>query len=213
MDPKSRLKIFCDKNKMPSPVYMSVNNGSSHKPLWTATLCFNGYECEGEERHKKTESEMLAAEKMLKLLSERKVKIDRVVKEKTIYVFDVENCGKEPQSALTENEIWIGFITKDHHLVPKYSTWTKITSNVREYEFGKSYLCLVKHQGQKDVSDHWISGFMPVLADFLGKVNEKVNIYIVSKDHAAWCSKSCLEYWLETYPNLQFKVDVIPKML
>lgn len=103
---------------------------------------------------------------------------------------------------------------------------------VPAYEFGKAYLYRVEHQGQKDMVDHYLSAFTQLMAAYLrqrkksrsaGSINsnnnidsninvDNITIYLVSKDSAAWCTRSCMLYWLQRYHLNNCKVEVIPKL-
>lgn len=113
----------------------------------------------------------------------------------TIYFLDLEN---KPVFDLKpdNNSIYLGFINSLHHSIPKYKNWHTCKSDDIYHELSVSNnncLMYVIEGGISDLADHLMTLMLYPLMIFISKLNCRPNIAIVSGDHAAWCTRICLE--------------------
>ncbi|ANB50435.1 hypothetical protein [Powai lake megavirus] len=113
----------------------------------------------------------------------------------TIYLLDLEN---KPAFDLkpNNNSIYLGFINSLHHSIPKYKNWYMCKSDDIYYELSVSNnncLIYIIEGGTSDLADHLMTLMLYPLMIFISKLNCRPNITIVSGDHAAWCTRICLE--------------------
>jgi len=130
---------------------------------------------------------------------------------KGIYLIDLENVPLITGQRPVADQLWIGFISQTHATVDKYGDWYRSVTPLYKYMFGFSFLYILDNQGRKDMMDHYITAFTYNIAKYVCDNNITVPIYIVSKDLAAWCSKSCLQFWLQDV-NMTNTVTVLSKM-
>lgn len=113
----------------------------------------------------------------------------------TIYFIDLENSPAFKIIA-DPNALYIGFINSIHHSMIKYKHWHICSSDSIESEItesGKNKLLYQIDGGTNDLVDHFMSTCLYPLVDFLIKYSNCQNVYIVTNDHAGWCTRSCLE--------------------
>lgn len=113
----------------------------------------------------------------------------------TIYFLDLEN---KPVFDLKpdNNSIYLGFINSLHHSIPKYKNWYTCKSDDIYHELSISdnnRLIYIIEGGTSDLADHLMTLMLYPLMIFISKLNCRPNITIVSGDHAAWCTRICLE--------------------
>jgi hypothetical protein len=145
-----------------------------------------------------------------------------------IYLIDLENVQLVSKQSPLANQLWIGFISQTHGTLDKYDHWYQSNkplydyvlhsqskggniSTVHDNKQGNCYLYVLDNQGRKDMMDHYITAFTLPIANYMLQNKISDNIYIVSKDLAAWCSKACLEMWLTDF-GLNNTVTVLSKM-
>nr|URM62370.1 double stranded RNA binding motif [Mimivirus sp.] len=113
----------------------------------------------------------------------------------TIYLLDLEN---KPVFDLKpdNNSIYLGFINSLHHSIPKYKNWHICKSDDIYHELSVSNnncLIYIIEGGISDLADHLMTLMLYPLMIFISKLKCRPNIAIVSGDHAAWCTRICLE--------------------
>lgn len=118
-----------------------------------------------------------------------------------IYVIDLEN---KPQLNLIprQDSIYLGFINSLHHSVGKYSDWYNCTNdNIAEQISisGGNKLLYCIDGGISDLSDHFMTAFIYPIINYISShitnkfESERINIRIISGDHAGYCTRYCLE--------------------
>jgi hypothetical protein len=129
-----------------------------------------------------------------------------------IYLIDLENIPLLTKQTASPDQLWIGFISQTHATVDKYTDWYRSdNSPLYGYKFGCCFLYVLDNQGRKDMMDHYITAFTYPIATYIHENKITDPVYIISKDLAAWCSKSCLEFWLADLQLIN-KVIVSSKM-
>uniref|UniRef100_A0A3S8UXH9 DRBM domain-containing protein n=1 Tax=Megavirus baoshan TaxID=2496520 RepID=A0A3S8UXH9_9VIRU len=127
------------------------------------------------------------------ILSEQNNNLKNIAQ--TIYLLDLEN---KPVFDLKpdNNSIYLGFINSLHHSIPKYNKWHICKSDDIYHELSISNnncLIYIIEGGITDLADHLMTLMLYPLMIFVSKLKCRPNIVIVSGDHAAWCTRICLE--------------------
>lgn len=123
----------------------------------------------------------------------------------TIYMLDLENKPYFNYTAKS-NMLFIGFITSIHHSILNYhqKSWlTPSTDDIyNEVVCNENNMLIYDIDGGvADLADHYMTMFIYRLVDFIIRLNKPCTIYIVSGDHAAYCTKICLEKALKWSKN------------
>ncbi|AGF85506.1 double-stranded RNA binding motif-containing protein [Moumouvirus goulette] len=124
------------------------------------------------------------------------IKFDTTESNRTnIYLLDLEN---RPMHELKTNPncIYIGFLNTIHHSVPKYNKWYRCQSDIitKELKDGQNNkLLFLIEGGVSDLVDHLMTLLIYPVVNYIKQLEIPPSIYIVSGDHAAWCTKTCLE--------------------
>jgi len=205
---KNQLQEYCMKNKIALPEYETKNIGDK-TPLWLSTVTADGKSVTGNSELTKTGAEISAASLLLSNLSPA-MKITKVG-EDGIYLLDLENAPLVKGQKPTSNQIWIGFLSSHHGTRDKYSDWRICDQPLYNYKWGIPHLYVFDNQGRKDMMDHFITAFTYPIALYLKDNEVSDPIYIVSKDLAAWCSKACLQVWLDHF-QLSNPIHVLAKL-
>ena len=124
----------------------------------------------------------------------------------TIYMIDLENKPYTNQIAKS-NILFIGFISSIHHSIIKYHEkgWLNPqTDNIYEEIITnkKNMLLYDIGGGVSDLADHYMTMFIYKIVELIKTLNKVCKIYIISGDHAAYCTKICLEKALKWSNNL-----------
>lgn len=119
-----------------------------------------------------------------------------------IYVIDMENKPQHKMELTDKCAVYLGFINSTHHTVVKYPNWKICQSDnlVEEFSNGNQRLLCLAEGGVADLADHYMSMFVPAVIQYIQKCcdkSESVTIYIVSGDHASWCTTSCFQQLLK----------------
>lgn len=113
----------------------------------------------------------------------------------TVYLIDLENAPTF-KTITDPNALYIGFINSIHHTITKYKHWHSCLTDSIENEIiisGNNKLLYQIDGGTSDLVDHFMSVCLYPLVDFLIKYKNISNVYIITNDHAGWCTRSCLE--------------------
>ena len=166
MNSKNLLQEICQKTKFPLPVYTTIKSNDLF--LATVKVTYNGidYEATGEERARKTEAEISAAQEMLLTLkSLREQQIQRFTAYRDIYVLiDIENIHLGDffeHYQFNDKYHFIGFATENHPSITVCSPQIEIKT--------------IK-SSQKDAADI-------LLIYYASHISTYGRIIIVTKDH------------------------------
>jgi hypothetical protein len=226
MSEKNKLQEFCTAHKLPTPVYTSRSSGDDHRPHWQANVSLlvnaNNLIFESPPGWKnKTTAEKYAAGLLLDHLTKNldiitTVKAPSIVEK--IYLLDLENrpCLG---TIYHQNTLYIGFINAVHQTLPKYDNWYRCQSDDINYEVNKSNnnrLLFVSAGGVNDLSDHFMTFMAYPVIDFIQtrfiKYQIYAKIYIVSGDHAGWCTRHCLQQILTWRKISGIEIDNVPNI-
>lgn len=123
----------------------------------------------------------------------------------TIYLIDLENCGKIRH--YRRDGLYIGCVTFDHHSYPKWSDWTLANGmNIDEQLAGVNKLLYVIHGGVSDLADHLMSSLALPIINFTNKYHNVGEIKVITGDHAGYCTVLILEKLMSCDDNR--KLDV-----
>lgn len=202
MSGKNKLQEYCQKNKIDLPVYQSEMTTDME---WRSKVTVIVDHTEFSYQTKKTfQQKKLAEHKAANILLKKLLNHEEHKEEKIsvktynqdcvfpdIYLIDLEN---KPffKSKLNDKNLYIGFLNSIHQSVHKYDHWHQCNSDKinQEISHGNKLLYLIDG-GTIDLVDHFITAFIYPLIDFVGL--EKTTVHIISGDHAAWCTRICLE--------------------
>ncbi|AVL94643.1 double-stranded RNA binding motif protein [Moumouvirus australiensis] len=222
MSAKNKLQEYFQKNKLPLPVYSSSSIGAAHEKKWTSNITViidnNEFTLIGDKYFdSKVESQLKVAEQMLEHINNKKFivnKINNVNENSTkikntkdsinIYLLDLENRPM-PELKTDSNSIYLGFLNTIHHSVPKYSKWHKCKSDniLKELQDSQNNrLLYLIEGGVSDLVDHFMTLLIYPVINYIKQIEILPTIIIVSGDHAAWCTKTCLEKVLKWH-NIQ----------
>lgn len=217
MSEKNILQEFCQRNKLPMPIYQSWSVGPAHSPEWYASVTVDLSEKSFTKKSSAPERTSIMAEKhvarmMIKFLgienTEKSLFLELDRKKPTdckwienqsspqrIYLIDLENkpCFKND---LDSNSLYIGFIGSTHPTLHRYSHWHQCqTDNLWQeiVQSGNNLLIYLVDGGTADLVDHFVTLFCYPLVEYLQKIPNLPTIYIVSTDHAGWCTRIALE--------------------
>ena len=110
-----------------------------------------------------------------------------------VYMIDLENKPAF-RAKLEPDCLYIGFINSIHNAVSSYRDWHTSSSESIEAEVvasNNNRLLYTIAGGTPDLVDHFMTFFVTPVLDYVGKREAK--IFIVSGDHASWCTRACLE--------------------
>ena len=205
---KNILNEYLQKNNEKLPSYDSWNENG----IWKTKIIikFKGKEKTYiAESKNKVDVEQIASKKMYNMLIynedieiQNKNSLFRDIKRNIhnkflydkpgIYLIDIENIPKTDKPS--NNQIMIGFVTRIYSGISKFENWISLNRFDKNIEWGNSYLINLDNYGLDDMADHYISAYVFPLTQILHSNNLNINIYIVSKDKAAYCTKQCLEH-------------------
>jgi len=192
MSAKNELQEYCQQKKIKMPVYKSKSFGAAHEPQWLAKVNVEGLNVKTVvAMGSKTSAEQMAAQLCLDRL---KCVVDAPIGiVSSIVLIDLENRPSFRQ-ALWKDVIYIGFNSMTHNSLHKYDKWHRCYSDDIENELLKSNMLLYLIEGGvADLVDHFMTAFVFPLASYV-RENENIKmVYIVSGDHAGFCTKACLE--------------------
>ena len=203
MSSKNILQEYCQKNKLDMPIYTSRSAGQAHKLNWFCKITVSDIIIESTEpSNSKTSAEQLVATLALEHMASIKSiptieSIDPIDPIKSVYLIDLENKPSFNKK-LNPNSLYIGFHNSLHHSIPKYADWHLCLSPDIGLESSKSgKLLYLITGGVADLVDHLITLLIYPLVAYL-KLNQHIRtVYIVSGDHAGFCTKTCLDLALE----------------
>nr|AEX63025.1 hypothetical protein mv_R823 [Moumouvirus Monve] len=101
-----------------------------------------------------------------------------------------------PELKTDPNCIYVGFLNTIHHSVPKYNKWYRCKSDniSKELQDGQNNkLLFLIEGGVSDLVDHFMTLLIYPVINYIKQLEIAPTIIIVSGDHAAWCTKTCLE--------------------
>ena len=114
-----------------------------------------------------------------------------------IYLIDLENKPFfKKENNFKEGSIYIGFLNSIHHTVKKYKSWRMCQTDQLDKEIKSSTtnkLLYVVDGGTADLVDHFMTAFIYPVLKYIKDTNIKPTIYIISGDHAGWCTRTCFE--------------------
>ena len=128
---------------------------------------------------------------------------------RSIYLLDLENKPMFKKNNFKTESVYIGFLNSIHHSVEKYSDWHKCKSDRLVDEINSSddnKLLYLVDGGTADLVDHFITALIYPIIDYIKQLNTKPTIYIISGDHAGWCTRACFEKILKWH---SIEVDII----
>lgn len=119
-----------------------------------------------------------------------------------IYIIDLENKPQHKNNNLCKDSIYIGFLSTGTSTSGKYPDWKICQSGnlINEFADGNNRLLCVAKGCVTDLADHYMTAFVPLIINFIRKKygsQKRVNVYIVSEDHAGLCTASCFRQLLE----------------
>ena len=112
-----------------------------------------------------------------------------------IYLIDLENKPSF-RTKIKNNCLYIGFINSIHHSLVKYKHWYKCKSDdiAKELSVTKNNkLLYLIEGGTVDLVDHFMTAFIYPLVNFIQEQQPETTVYIISGDHAGWCTRACFE--------------------
>ena len=123
--------------------------------------------------------------------------IDQDIGINKIYLIDLENkpCFKSILN-FNKNSLYIGFINSIHHSVGSYNDWHKCSSDniaLELVESGNNKLFYLVDGGTSDLADHFMTAMIYPVVSYIQNTKILPKIYIISGDHAGWCTRACLE--------------------
>ncbi len=126
-----------------------------------------------------------------------------------IYLIDLENKPAF-RCNIRNDSLYLGFINTIHHSVGKYNTWHKSSTDdiINEISTSKNNkLLYLIDGGTTDLVDHFMTVFSYPLVRYIQK-NHLIHasIYIISGDHAGWCTRACLEKVFEWHKMSGIKI-------
>lgn len=207
---KNLLQEYCQKNKYAMPKYESwSNHGPKQNPLeceWHSkvTIMRDGKTIVKEtptSSSTKIGAEKRAAKVMLEEVQvqvyvTKSLKPPDLLAIENIYLIDLEN---KPQFKANYNDasLYIGFINAAHATVPKYTNWHFCNTDDIQAEINKSGNCRLAYSidgGTPDLADHLMTALCYAIINALAHLHAKVQvkIYVISGDHAGWCTTACL---------------------
>jgi hypothetical protein len=193
MSAKNELQEYCQQRKISMPTYRSTSFGEAHKPNWLSEvniLDLNMQILTITPMNSKIAAEQLSAQLALNELKKEIIPscvIDSIV------LIDLENKPAFRQM-LKKNAIYIGFSSTTHNSLHKYENWHRCVNDNIENELLKSNLLLYLIEGGvPDLVDHFMTAFVYPLAKYLEMNKEIKIVYVVTGDHAGFCTKACLE--------------------
>lgn len=112
-----------------------------------------------------------------------------------IYLIDLEN---KPIFKLKtkSNSLYIGFLNSLHHSIIKYKQWHICKSDNIIMELSSSQnnkLLYLIEGGTSNLVDHFMTCFSYPVVNYISVSNISPTIFIISGDHAGWCTRICLE--------------------
>lgn len=111
-----------------------------------------------------------------------------------VYIIDLEN--KPCFNIHFKNDsVYIGFINSIHNSLKKYHDWHICTDDNISVQTNNKLLYIIDG-GVSDLVDHFITLLIYPLIDYINS-KDITSIYIVSGDHAGWCTRTCLQKVLE----------------
>jgi len=122
-----------------------------------------------------------------------------------IVLIDLENV---PSNAYRPNPnvLVIGFHNAIHHSIGSYDNWHKCVSFDLDVEIEKAKqakklqrLLYLISGGIADLVDHYLSAFAHPLVSYIKSTGFKGEIIILSRDHAAFCTRACIDMMLQSY--------------
>lgn len=200
MNHKGLLQEFCQKKHLDLPKYET----SPTQNKWSSTVIVGKIRVTGGPFDSKKESEADAARLALEQLSKKKCSFDPNNKEWKIYMIDLENrpCFDLPDS----QNLYIGFLGKNHHSVKKYRDWyvgfsVDLEKVVPELLMSRAFTNRILYtidDRVRDTADHFMSAMIsPIIKFLMNTPNESPQIVIVTGDHAGNCTKACFKVFLE----------------
>lgn len=193
MSAKNELQEYCQMRKISIPVYKSISFGEAHKPNWLSELYIPDMNIQLASimpMNSKTAAEQLVAQLVLDELNRvivRSAVIDSIV------LIDLENKPVFRQT-LRANAIYIGFSSTTHNSLHKYDKWHRCDSDNIEGELmGSNLLLYLIEGGVPDAVDHFMTAFIYPLVKYLKMNKEIKTVYVVTGDHAGFCTKACME--------------------
>lgn len=213
---KNLLQEFCQKQKIGLPVYDSWYQGELHKIKWWANVTIRIDKKLFSEKTRtahttKSLAEKKAAQLMLKLLEREKIVVVKqennserslimsknniLINFDVICLIDLENKPFFKKN-YKGNYLYMGFINLIHNSFDKYNHWYKAeTDDInREINTGKTNLLLyVINGGTTDLADHFMSAFIYPMVNYISTKDVRPEIFIISGDHAGWCTRICLK--------------------
>lgn len=113
-----------------------------------------------------------------------------------IYLIDLENKPAF-RCKIRDECLYLGFINSIHHSIDKYNTWHKSqTDNILDEitTSNNNKLLYLIEGGTTDLVDHFMTVFSyPIVRYIQDNYLINVHVYIISGDHAGWCTRACLE--------------------
>jgi hypothetical protein len=228
ISPKNALQEYCQKNQYPMPLYESRSTDQTN---WLSSVTVCGTVYHGTKSFtRKTLTENNVAEIAMssiklagkKIYIESKIndntdvsikeshtlltKFSSIEKIDTIYLIDLENKPFNNKTA-DSNVLFIGFISSIHHSIGKYRQggWhNPITDDIYSEVISNKNNMLIYDigGGVSDLSDHFMTMFIYKIVDLVKKLDHQCKIYIISGDHAAYCTRLCLEKALKWSKNI-----------
>lgn len=117
----------------------------------------------------------------------------------TIYLIDLENVPLHNKK-VTGQSLYLGFINCIHSTLSKYNDWfVSPNDDILSQSKISNKLLFIVEGGIPDVSDHFMTCMTYPVVTYIKSLDATVkhHIYIVSKDHAAYCTKACLRKILD----------------
>ena len=209
MSSKNKLQEYCQKNKISLPIYSSNSRGFSNELEWFATVKIIDLHIEAStinSSNSKTIAEQKVADMVLNKLDFETNKLEKIDfnKIKSVVLIDLENKPTFKYN-LTSDCLYIGFHNSIHHSLSKYTNWhICTTSNINDeiIKSNSNQLLYLIEGGVPDLVDHFMTMFTYPLIFYLESNNLIQTIYIISGDHAGFCTKACIEKAFEWNKNL-----------
>lgn len=130
-----------------------------------------------------------------------------------VYFIDLENIPVFKYT-FKNNAIYIGFLNSIHHSVNKYNTWHKCQNDNIQQEINESKcnkLLYLIEGGTTDLVDHFMTAMIYPLLNFINNRIISPEIIIISKDHAGWCTRTCMEKifkWKKILPRIENSIII-----
>jgi len=188
----NQLQEYCQKQKITLPEYTFVSSGSSHAPQWTATISIDEHSItydtfSSTKSEAKNNVAQKALEKMMQSTQSTYQKPDAI---STVYIIDIEN---QPNISVQPENYYIGVVTSNYGGLSKFESWERRPVSSIMNSSTNTSLVVIQSSGLKDLADHFLTWVAVTVVNSISKGT----MYLVSNDHAIYCTCEVLNAYLK----------------